>query len=131
MNERPPCQATRVDGRPCSAPALPDRVLCFAHIPAAAEGRKRGGQNGRSTIRAVRHMPPELAAIQAKLISLMEKVEKGEVRDRSAEVIGQLAGRVLDYAQFALDAEETRVLDRRLKEVEEAVALVKRTEAAS
>ncbi len=47
---RPRCEASRKDGQPCRAPALPDSTLCWSHDPrqaeVAAQARAAGASKG-------------------------------------------------------------------------------------
>jgi hypothetical protein len=40
------CTATRSDGRPCGARALPGETLCWAHSPSLADKRRAAREAG-------------------------------------------------------------------------------------
>jgi hypothetical protein len=77
MDERK-CAATRADGRPCGARALPNEQWCSAHSPSLAAKRRQahsaGGQAKGNAARAQRLVPSMLKPILALLVDGMKQV---------------------------------------------------------
>ncbi|HLZ70493.1 MAG TPA: hypothetical protein VKV26_11390 [Dehalococcoidia bacterium] len=129
------CRAAKRDGRPCPARPLPDSTYCFGHDPQKAvertAARKRGGYGRSSAARASRHLPEHLHGVQARLLRLMDDVEAGRIPPRAAEVVGTLAGRLIDLSRFAYELGEAKELTERLAALEaQLTALAERREAA-
>lgn len=53
---KPTCTATRRDGTPCRAPALPDSELCWSHDPKQAEAAAVARSNGARKANKVRSL---------------------------------------------------------------------------
>lgn len=117
------CTAQRRDGSACRAPVLAGEALCWAHSPTMAAARRAaraaGGRGHGKLSRPLASLPPELAAVFAKLRELIDGVERGTIKARDAEVIGGLAGRMLDVAKFAHELGAVRDLEARLDALEE------------
>lgn len=108
--ETPPhmCQATRADGRPCTARAL-ESGCCFAHDPALQERRRaayaQGGRNKATIARAQRAMPPTLRPVLDHLYTALEEVHAGTLEPRQASALASLAGAIAKLHEVAeLDA---------------------------
>ncbi len=75
------CTATRTNGTPCQATALPGRELCWAHDPEhrekANEARRNGGMNRSNIARATKALPPHFAAIAEQLHDAIAEVHTG------------------------------------------------------
>jgi hypothetical protein len=117
---RPTCEATRKDGEPCRAPALPDSLLCWSHDPRQAEAARQAWARGASR--------------GAKLKAL-----RGRRRriDTHAGLASFLSGVIHDVVEGKLDADAARTIiygcavmrhlaehsiERRLAEVERQLA---------
>lgn len=94
MNER--CTATRRDGSPCRANALPGKAVCWAHDealkPKAAEARRRGGANRSNTARAQKRMPRELRDIVQIVEAAMGGVLQSKITPPQGQALASLVG---------------------------------------
>jgi hypothetical protein len=118
------CTSIKRNGERCSAPARRGESFCFSHAPELAEQRKagsaRGGRNHATAARVLKGLPPELAIVFTRLLGWLDAVETDELTPRAAEVLGSLAGRLLEYARFALEATQAQDLEQRLQALEQA-----------
>src|SRR5579859_4372968 len=117
------CAAVKRDGAGCPAPPLSGSTLCWAHDPTRsaerADARRRGGRGRSTAARAGRLLPRHLHGVQERLLRLMDDVEAGRIPPRAAEVVGTLAGRLIDLARFAYELGEAHALQERLAVLEE------------
>jgi hypothetical protein len=119
MAEQRACAATRKDGTPCRAPALPGDSLCWAHSPATAAKREQARRNGgRERMRrdAVIPSSPDVAfQTPADVLALLGRVAGSAMR-------GELSPRVANCAVYAasvaLRCIEGSELERRISELE-------------
>ncbi len=92
------CTATRRNGEPCRAQALPDQDLCWAHSPGmrqkAAEARRRGGENKANVVRAGKHIPRDMKELARRLLKAIDEVHRGEFMPDQARAMASLAGAV-------------------------------------
>lgn len=117
---RPRCQATRKDGSPCAATALPGDALCWSHSPALADRRERarsaGARKGNQS-RALRargarlSTPGDLLKFNARLIN-----------DLVSGTVSLDVARVVVYATtLQRGLVETSNLDERIKVLERKI----------
>ena len=114
---RPICQATRNDGRPCRAAALPGSASCWCHDPAraqmAAEARSRGAAKA-NRLRAMRGRRLKLDSA-AGLVGFVS----GVVQDTLAgKVTLDVARAVLYGCSIQRQLIETGDLERRVADLE-------------
>lgn len=113
------CVATRANGGPCNARALPSRPMCWAHDPTtrekAGEARRRGGENKSTIARVTRRMPRDLNDLGRRLLEAFEAVNSGEIPPDRAHAMARLAA---VYVQIHSAAE----VDARLEALEQAAA---------
>ncbi len=102
------CAATRADGSPCKARALPDRTLCWAHAPdhqaRAAEARRKGGANRSTAARVQKRMPREVRDIVEIVEAAMGAVLKSTVTPSQGHAVASLAScwvRLHELGEFA------------------------------
>jgi hypothetical protein len=97
---REPCTATRADGQPCQAQALPGRGLCIAHDPEARERHKaaqrKGGRAKSTQARAAKQWATigreiDQADLPAVLRAAIAAVWAGTLEPSQASAIATLA----------------------------------------
>ncbi len=97
------CAATRADGSPCKARALPDRTLCWAHSPdhqaKAEQARSRGGTNRSNTARASRRMPRDMKALGERILQAFDRVETGHLDPARAHAMARLVAAFVQLHQ--------------------------------
>lgn len=118
------CTATRVDGSPCQANALPGRDRCWAHAAdtraKASAARKAGGHGKSNTARAQKRMPREVRDIVAIVEAAMGGVLQNRIKPSQAHAVASLAGawvRLHEHGE----------LEQRLAELEERAAQPQRS----
>ena len=121
-DKQPRCAATRKDGQPCQAPALPDDRYCWAHSERLAaerdEARRRGGRNRAALVRLRQATPARLRPVFNRLEQALEKVEDGTLTPAQAQAMAALARAMVAVL-------ETGELEERLRELEAATAQVR------
>jgi hypothetical protein len=120
---RKQCAATRADGQPCRAPALPGEALCFAHSPSQAASRAaaraRGGQSHSNAARLARLVPPRLTNVFDVLETALSEVREGTISPPQASAMAAL-GRALVAVMTAGE------LEARLRDLEQRAAASER-----
>lgn len=121
---RKQCTATKVNGEPCGAFALPDETMCWSHHPenqdAVKDAQRRGGKNRSAARRAAKvwasagkqirpHELPDL------LRGCILRVASGQMEPAQASAIASLAKTSL---QLSHDLE----LEARIAALEAAAA---------
>ena len=90
-----PCQATRKDGRPCSASALADG-FCFAHSPSLQEKREaaraKGGKGKSRLARADKLVPATMRPVVRTLLEALDEVRDGTLTPAQASAMAAVAG---------------------------------------
>ncbi len=113
------CQATRKDGQPCRAPALPSG-FCFAHDPAGAAerraARERGGRNKARPRRLDRLVPATLKPVLATLLAALDEVRGEDGRPPAltpaqASALASLAGAAVKVYQVGVLEERIAALE--------------------
>ncbi len=116
------CTATRSDGSPCRAQALPGEALCWAHHPEmrrkADEARRRGGENKSNLVRASKRLPKDLKDVQAILLELIRDLHGDEGLDlpSKARGVSQLAGVFVRTHELAEVEGRIEDLEQRLEQ---------------
>jgi len=104
------CQATRKDGTPCRGTATASGY-CFAHDPASAEHRAKGGRNRSNAARSLRMLPERLRPIADKLAAALDEVHQGTLDPRQASAMASLAGALVRVVQAGELEERVRALE--------------------
>lgn len=103
------CQATRADGSPCRARALPDGAWCFAHEPALQEramrARSTGGTNKANAVRIEKILPRDLRPILGLLLRGMTDVRDGKLEPNRLSAMASAASSVVRLYSV-VDADE-------------------------
>lgn len=111
------CQATRRDGQPCQARALPGSAFCWAHDPTQAgkrtDARRRGGQHSAKVHRLRGLVPPRLVAVYDRLEVALGETHDGTLTPPQAQAMASLARAMV----AVLTAGE---LEARVRELEQA-----------
>ena len=106
------CTATRADGRPCSARALPGETMCWAHSGTTAAKRRAahaaGGYHSRRGLRAQKLVPAMIKPIVPLLIGGMHQVHRGELEPQRYTAMAAGASAVCRV--FALAELEERII---------------------
>lgn len=103
------CKFVKPDGKQCETPALKDKDLCMFHDPEMEAKRELARKKGVSASKLIRLLPPETANIEVKhpddVVKLVgdtiDQVRTGEIDPKIAQVVGTLAGILLDAIQVA------------------------------
>jgi hypothetical protein len=119
--DRPVCEATRNDGLPCRAPALPGRPACWAHDPAQAEAareaRARGAAKSNVT-RALRAKQPRYDSPR-ELVKFVGLILSGTLVGKIAPDVARV---VLYGVSIQRQLLESSSLESRLVELERLLA---------
>ena len=109
------CAATRANGEPCNARALPSRPMCWAHDAGsrekATEARRRGGENKANARRAAKHIPADMKALASQLMAAISEVYAGELEPKRLTAMASGAG-------ATVRVHEVGELEARLEELE-------------
>jgi hypothetical protein len=97
IRHHPLCAATRRDGAPCGARALPGERFCFVHHPDQAarqrESRERGGRNKATAVRVeAAPLPSYLRPILGAVVKAIADVRDGRLSPAQGSSIAALAG---------------------------------------
>ncbi len=116
IGEHPVCAATRKDGTPCAARALPGGRFCFAHDPARQEGlrasREKGGRGKASAARAGRLVPAVLRPVLDTLLAAVDEVKDGSLTTQQAGALSSLAGAIVKVYQVGTLEERIAALEQ-------------------
>ncbi|MCL5108784.1 MAG: hypothetical protein M1401_07965 [Chloroflexi bacterium] len=117
MTEQRRCTATRRDGRPCAAQALPSEPYCWAHSPTLAEQRQRsrakGGRNSAKAARLRKLTPPRLLPVFDRLETALDEVHTGALDPRAATAMAALARALATLLTAGELEERVRLLEQR------------------
>jgi hypothetical protein len=95
------CTAYRKDGAPCTAQALPGRLLCWAHDPDLTEQRRtksaEGGKNRATSRRLDKLTPATLRPLLTKFIAAVDAVEAGKLEPRQASAMAASGSVILKF----------------------------------
>ncbi len=114
------CTATRRNGEPCRAQALPERRLCWAHHPEmrqkADAARRRGGENKANVVRAGKHVPKDMRDLARRLLEAIDEVHRGELMPDQARAMASLAGAVCRVYEVGEVEQRIADLEARLEQ---------------
>ena len=115
IGEHPVCAATRKDGRPCTARALPGGDYCFAHDPARQgalrASRERGGRSKAAAARAEKLVPAILRPVLDTLLGAVDEVKTGAITTQQAGALSSLAGAIVKVYQVGTLEERIAALE--------------------
>lgn len=101
------CTAMRRDGTPCTARALPNDVMCFAHSATTAQKRQQayaaGGKGRASAARVRRLVPTTLRPLLEQILDAVVEVHEGDLTPGQATAMATLANaaaRLFEQAEF-------------------------------
>lgn len=110
-----PCAATRRDGAPCRAPALPGRAHCFAHDPARQEAqraaRSKGGRGKATAARAGKLVPATLRPVLDGLLDVFDEVKAGNLDPKVGTALGSIAAAIVRVFQSGALEERLQALE--------------------
>lgn len=113
------CSATRADGSPCSARALPNSDRCWAHDPGLAskrrEAHRAGGHAKASASRAQKLMPGMLRPILSLLVGGMQQVYRGELEASRYTAMATGASAIVRLFQMAEVEERLQALEQQVQ----------------
>lgn len=116
------CAATRKDGRACDLRIVADSGYCWAHNPAYAEARRRGGQNKARTRRAEKLVPSTLRPVLATLLDVLEETRRGELDPKIAGAVASVAGAIVKVYSSA-------TVEQQIADLQDQVARLSRRSA--
>ncbi|HEY7068328.1 MAG TPA: hypothetical protein VII06_43165 [Chloroflexota bacterium] len=116
-SKRALCTATRRDGQPCQAPALPGEVLCWGHSPTVAAqrqaARQTGGHHTAAAVRLGKLVPPRLVPIFEELVEALGEVHRGPLPAGRALAMAALARAAVAVLQAGEVEQRLRDLEAR------------------
>jgi hypothetical protein len=110
----PRCSHTYADSSQCRRIVSAQQRYCYSHDPARASERKRNAQRGGRA-----KASGELGRVKARLHTLADMVEEGQMDRADAAVISQIWGTYLRAVSVELKAREQREITERLEALEE------------
>jgi len=119
------CIYIKPDGNRCQAYAGPDSKYCFFHDPKKAEARaiscSKGGRSRKVTIILPLETPDFVIQSTRDVVTLLEEtinqVRRGQLDQRIAQIIGNLAGTII---RAQAEMRESGELEEQKKKLEEA-----------
>src|SRR5918993_2348608 len=112
----PRCSHTYADSSQCRRIVSAEQKYCYSHDPSRASERKRNAaREGKAKASG------ELGRVKARLQTLADKVEDGQMERADAAVISQIWGTYLRAVSVELKAREQRELVERLEALEEGL----------
>ena len=109
------CQATRADGRPCTAPVMGPGSWCFAHDPGRAaerdQARRKGGTGRATSARLDRLLPATLRPMIGTLLDALEEVHAGTLDPKQASAMANLAGAITRAYSVGVLEERVQALE--------------------
>jgi hypothetical protein len=112
----PRCSHTYADSSQCRRIVSAQQEYCYSHDPArAGERRRNAARGGKAKARG------ELGRVKARLQTLADMVEEGQMERADAAVISQIWGIYLRVVSVELKAREQRELVERLEALEEGL----------
>jgi hypothetical protein len=87
---------------------------CFAHAPASAQWRAKGGHNRSNVARAEAALPPRLKQVEGVLSNTLAQVYRGTMEPRQATAVAAVASAIVRVLQAG-------DLEQRLIALEQAV----------
>jgi hypothetical protein len=110
----PRCSHTYGDYSQCRRIVSAEQEYCYSHDPARASERKRNAARGGRA-----KASGELGRVKARLHTLADMVEEGQMDRADAAVISQIWGTYLRAVGVELKAREQREITERLEALEE------------
>jgi predicted trehalose synthase len=112
----PRCSHTYADSSQCRRIVSAEQKLCYSHDPSRASERKRNAAcGGRAKASG------ELGRVKARLHTLADMVEEGQMDRADAAVISQIWGTYLRAVSVELRVREATELLERLEALEESL----------
>src|ERR671912_2226368 len=112
----PRCSHTYEDSSQCRRIVSAEQRYCYSHDPLRAGERRRNAARGGKA-----KASGELGRVKARLQTLADKVEEGQMERADAAVISQIWGTYLRAVSVELKAREQRELVERLEALEEGL----------
>jgi hypothetical protein len=109
----PRCSHTYGDSSQCRRIVSAEQEYCYSHDPQRASERKRNAARGGRA-----KASGELGRVKARLHTLADMVEEGQMDRADAAVISQIWGTYLRAVSVELKAREAEEVERRLEELE-------------
>jgi hypothetical protein len=109
----PRCPHTYEDCSQCRRIVSAEQEYCYSHDPQRASERKRNAARGGRA-----KASGELGRVKARLHTLADMVEEGQMDRADAAVISQIWGTYLRAVSVELKAREAEEVERRLEELE-------------
>lgn len=120
------CAATRKNGQPCNARALPDSQYCFSHDPGRKEqrdaARRKGGHNSAKVVRLQRLMPPRLIPIFDRIEQALEQTHEGTLEPAQANALANLSRALVTLLQAGEFEARLRSLEETAERNESSVS---------
>ena len=110
----PRCSHTYEDSSQRRRIVSAEQEYCYSHDPARASERKRNAARGGRA-----KASGELGRVKARLHTLADMVEEGQMDRADAAVISQIWGTYLRAVSVELKAREQLEITRRLEQLEE------------
>ena len=110
----PRCSHTYEDSSQCRRIVSAEQEYCYSHDPARASERKRNAARGGRA-----KASGELGRVKARLHTLADMVEEGQMDRADAAVISQIWGTYLRAVGVELKAREQLEITERLEALEE------------
>src|SRR5215217_336384 len=110
----PRCSHTYGDSSQCRRIVRAEQKYCYSHDPSRASERKRNAARGGKA-----KASGELGRVKARLHTLADMVEEGQMDRADAAVISQIWGTYLRAVSVELKAREQLELIERLERLEE------------
>ena len=110
----PRCSHTYGDSSQCRRIVSAEQEYCYSHDPGRAGERKRNAARGGRA-----KASGELGRVKARLHTLADMVEEGQMNRADAAVISQIWGTYLRAVGVELKAREQLEITERLEQLEE------------
>jgi hypothetical protein len=112
----PRCSHTYADSSRCRRIVSAEQKYCYSHDPARAGERRRNAARGGKA-----KASGELGRVKARLQTLADMVEEGQMERADAAVISQLWGTYLRAVTVELRVREATEVNERLQMLEESL----------
>src|SRR5829696_9818211 len=110
----PRCSHTYADSSQCRRIVSAEQKYCYSHDPLRAGGRRRNAARGGKAMAS-----GELGRVKARLHTLADMVEEGQMNRADAAVISQIWGCYLRALSVELKEREQFEITERLEALEE------------
>jgi hypothetical protein len=112
----PRCSHTYADSSQCGRIVSPEQEYCYSHDPSRAGERRRNAARGGKA-----KASGELGRVKARLQTLADMVEEGQMDRADAAVISQIWGTYLRAISTEMKQKEQLELIERLEALEEGL----------